>query len=656
MDMKQSHSLFFTMALLLTSTWANSGFFKETYTHRNAPVFPNVEEIPFGPVKSGLSIVLNSTDSIAPILPTHFGNNTNAWLNSGWVDDSLAIKRLSDARISYLRLPGGNWSNIWFWDGIIPDDLKVDVIPNLNAQPGDGSSWVLSSDEMITMAQNIGAEAQICVNYSLARYGGGENPVADAAHYAAEWVRHVNGDLNAGVTYWEVGNENFGKWQAGYSVDGDTITGTHYGLDFQVFVDSMKAADPSIKIGAVIYNDDADGAGTTQWNAAVLPLVQEHADYLIVHEYFTWAPDINDVTVDEMIAGIPRIKEDMVAVHAMVEKYTDKSEGYFPVAMTEFNVRAGKKNEAHISGLLIPIMLGEFITSEYGLVNLWDVANGWSEDEGDHGMLSRKDTRVDDYTPHPTYFSYYYSTQFLGSYMISSGSNVGNELQWYASQFHDGPVGLIMVNTSPSSQNVDISIESGGVEQVHWFEVTAPNNDPESEIIAINGRAGTPVFGPDNFENIPPYYMDLKNLGHAQFEIKPWSVYYVLLSEKQESSNSDSFNQSSAMALSSDLAEVSSSRSSQELHDENVESSGSSVTGEVSPLYGVATSNFKSDTPVIVSAYSLFGERFYHSFHGVNMVSESLVPVLEKNLSAGAYVVVMEQEGVTQRFPLRVIH
>ena len=49
-----------------------------------------------------------------------------------------------------------------------------------------------------------------------------------------------------------MGNENYGPWQAGHTVNGVQISGTDYGNIFNGFVDSM-AADPTIKIGAVIF-------------------------------------------------------------------------------------------------------------------------------------------------------------------------------------------------------------------------------------------------------------------------------------------------------------------------------------------------------------------------------------------------------------------
>ena len=48
-------------------------------------------------------------------------------------------------------------------------------------------------------------------------------------------------------------------------VEGEQITGTMYGEMFRVFADSMKSADPSIELGAVIYPlDEEYNAWTSQ--------------------------------------------------------------------------------------------------------------------------------------------------------------------------------------------------------------------------------------------------------------------------------------------------------------------------------------------------------------------------------------------------------
>ena len=62
-------------------------------------------------------------------------------------------------------------------------------------------------------------------------------------HYANKVKRH-------NVRYWEVGNENYGSWEADNNTrPHDPVT---YANRFKEYWRQMKAVDPSIKIGAVV--------------------------------------------------------------------------------------------------------------------------------------------------------------------------------------------------------------------------------------------------------------------------------------------------------------------------------------------------------------------------------------------------------------------
>ncbi|MGL1934280.1 MAG: hypothetical protein OCD01_04650 [Fibrobacterales bacterium] len=603
------------------------GFFAENRVPRPIPNFSITESVKAVEEQSTVSVTLLPDQKIAPVLPTLFGNNTVGWLKENWVNDSVIVARMKDAGISYLRLPGGNWSNAWFWDGTIPDNLIEDRTPLQKEYAGDGSDWTLASDLMIQMAENIGAEAQICVNYAYARYGGGEDPVAEAAHYAAEWVRHVNDTLGAYVRYWEIGNENYGKWQQGYIVNGDTITGAEYGAHFRVFADSMKAADPSIKIGAVLHTQDGFVSGTHDWNAGVLPEVQEHADYLIIHEYFTWSADINDVTVDEMIDAMSAIGDDKAFIQSMVAQHTDKSPDYFPIAMTEYNVRAGTKNSSHISALLIAKALGEFITHGYGLVNIWDVANGWNEDDGDHGMFARKDPRVDDYTPHPSFYTYYYATQFLGDSLIDHTQDTDNNLSIYPTLFSDQSYGIMVINPSDTKEYVTFKdLNQNSDITAAWYSITTPENNPESEVLSVNGSAGDPLFGPLDYHTIPAKVHMFEAGDNPTFEAAPWSLTFIHITHSTIESNSESTESSlsenervneSSSALNSSVAELESSS----IYE------SSEAKAEITSLADKiqAIQKIQNKEPVSLTLYSVFGEVLSKSLIVDNTLLESEV-------------------------------
>ena len=62
-----------------------------------------------------------------------------------------------------------------------------------------------------------------------------------ASDYAASWVKEANIKRGLNIKFWEIGNENWGKWQAGYEVkDRGIIDPQKYGQHCKVFIEKMK--------------------------------------------------------------------------------------------------------------------------------------------------------------------------------------------------------------------------------------------------------------------------------------------------------------------------------------------------------------------------------------------------------------------------------
>ncbi|MCF6313796.1 MAG: hypothetical protein L3J39_15230 [Verrucomicrobiales bacterium] len=527
----------FTVFLLVHSAFADLGFFESRWVPRPAPVYSTAVTKNQPSRSADITFTANFSVKTAKVLPTHFGNNTNGYISDIY-ESSFAIENLRQANISILRLPGGNWSNKWFWDGVTPDDIVsgawVDGHQSL-AFKEDENSWIVSTDSMYALAKKIGAEIQPCVNFSYARYNTDPHPVARAASYAASWVRDVK-QKGISAPYWEVGNENYGSWQMGYEVNGDTITGTEYGQGFNVFSDSMKAANPTIKIGAVIVEDDEGYGSYNNWTRGVLPEVQDKADFLSLHDYFTWDSDMNSISPQEVLSSIELIQKNKEDVEAMVAKYTDHPGDHFPIAFTEYNMRAGYKNISHVSNLFITMCIHELIRNEYGLVNLWGISNGYNTYEansGDHGMLARKDPILETGHPNPSFYSYYFSTRFIGDHFVKTSPLQQNGVYLWASRFSGGEGGITIVNTTGKAQLTEVVLQNlynNG--EFEYFQIYA--DSLLDEIITINGVSGTKRSGPRNYQDIPPFKSAFKR-GKLKFLAKPYSTNFLLIKGKKRS-------------------------------------------------------------------------------------------------------------------------
>lgn len=506
------------------------GFFSEDYVARKSPPFQStmVKDLQVSQ-KADVTFRLHLSDTINQILPSIFGNNANFYLYH-LEDDSAGLAHLRATGLKNLRLPGGNASNAWLWDGQVQWDFWENYQNTLKSAPR--AAFNLSVDQQAALADSLGAMPQPCVNLSLARYIKGPDSVAQAASYAADWVRQWNIVEGRQVKYWEVGNENYGGWQAGYKVNGDTITGTMYGEMFNVFADSMKAVDPSIKIGAVVYEGDT-AQWTGSWNQDLLPIVQDKADFLAVHQYFTWAPNINDVSSQDVISALSEIQHTKELLQRHVEENTHYDKDHFPIAMTEYNVRAGRKNSQQISAVFNAMALGEYVTHQYGLVNLWDVANAFNNGD-DHGMLTRNDPDRNNYDPNPTFYSYYLTHTYFGDHLIRTQPAADQGIRVYSTLFSEGNLGLLVVNSSDQAQIVELDLgdfqAQGGILSHHLNA-----SGPEDREVTLNDISQSNYSGPLNYADIKPYQWSFTH--QPKFNTKAYSVNTLFI-EKAGSTTS----------------------------------------------------------------------------------------------------------------------
>ena len=147
----------------------------------------------------------------------------------------------------------------------------------------------------------------------------------------------------------------------------------------------MKAADPSIKIGAVCYPIDE---AYNYWTRGVLQKVENTADFLIIHDYFKRKPNPNNVSYQEMLYSVAEVQQDVNNMRNMVSNYTSKDESYFPIAMTGFNSKTGEREIAMANALFVTNVLAEQIKHGIQMSLLWNLENGLGQDGGDHGCVS----------------------------------------------------------------------------------------------------------------------------------------------------------------------------------------------------------------------------------------------------------------------------
>jgi len=145
-----------------------------------------------------------------------------------------------DLGVPWLRWPGGNFANDYHWrDGVGPIAHRP-TRPNVTW--GGVETNTFGTHEYLRLCELIGAEPHITVN------SGTGSP-----EEAAAWVEYCNGAEDTpmgalraanghpapfGVTVWEIGNENYGAWQAGCTGSDENAR------RFAAFAPAMRAASP----------------------------------------------------------------------------------------------------------------------------------------------------------------------------------------------------------------------------------------------------------------------------------------------------------------------------------------------------------------------------------------------------------------------------
>jgi hypothetical protein len=493
------------------------------------------------PLSSGVTpdvtITIDTSNVLAKVLPTQFGSNTTFRNGS----DQLSRKNLyTNSGHGIMRFPAGSGSNIYFYDGDIPTynemhevTKKDGTIEYINGINGANSNY-MTPDIFADFISQSGSEATIVVNYFLARYIKSTLPetatdaekradrVSKAASYAAGFVRKMNIELGANIKYWEIGNECYGRWEEGYNVGGSIVTGTEYGEDLRVFADSMKAVDPTIKIGAVV-KDVNDG-----WNEGVLPEVQNHADFLVVHNYFL--PEKSS-TAENVLAEVGQIATIHNTLQSAVENNTSKAKDYFPIAMTEFNSR-GTQNTTMMNGLFVSQILGELVKNKYGLASIWVSEWNWNPTaEESKGILARNDPDQADYTPRHAYIAYQYYHKCFGDKMVQATSS-NSDIKVYASTFSSGEIGIVVVNPTANDTTVQLNLDAitnnSEYDKVYWYDFYGTDMDKGNKKFYINGQTGTTAGGgPANYATLPPYYSNYST--DKIFDSNKYSVQYIVL-------------------------------------------------------------------------------------------------------------------------------
>jgi len=507
------------------------GFFMNDWEPKNFTV-PTSFSSTTAPLAAGVIVTIDRSNVVTKIPRSIAGNNSNLWMTQIVTESSL-MDHITTLHPHIIRFPGGSISDVFFWNAQ-PNTPPADAPAQLVQADGTSTtagfwygkntgSWTFSVDNYYNMLQQTGNQGMITINYGYARYGKSANPVAAAAHLAADWVRYDNGKTK----YWEIGNENFGDWEAGYRIklsdnmDGqpEYLTGQLYGQHFKVYADSMRKAaqeiGKTIYIGAVMSESAPLSWWTTTaktWNTGLFVGAGNYPDFYIVHNYYT-AYQTN-ATADAILSSPQPVTQTMMDY--VKQSITSAGLTQKPVILGEWNIfsTGSKQAVSHINGLHAVMVLGESLTNKFGMTARWDMANGW-DNGNDHGMFNSGDEpdAVPKWNPRPAFYHMYFFQKYLGDRLVSSTSSSADIIS-YASSFTSGETAVALVNKGADSKSVELAFKNFRKgSRFYWYTLTGAGDNGEfSRKTNINGNSTTyAAGGPADYKTMVPYSASAAN-------------------------------------------------------------------------------------------------------------------------------------------------
>ncbi|MFD1257813.1 alpha-L-arabinofuranosidase [Mucilaginibacter terrae] len=536
------------------ATANTAGFFMDNWQPKTFSVSSTTASAKPGLTEVGTTVTVDLSQVTAKVSRYMYGNNVNPYM--GQLTDAVLLNHITNLNPGILRAPGGSLSDVYFWnaaDGAAPTDVPAQLtdyqgtVTAANYWYGKNTgSWTCSLDNYYAMLRQTNSTAILTVNYGYARYGTGPTPVQTAAHLAANWVRYDKGRTK----YWEVGNENYGNWEAGYNIDVTKnkdgqpkyLTGDLYGQHFKVFADSMRkaAADvgATIKIGTVMVDAEYATNPTIikNWNKQVLAQAGNSPDFYVVHSYYTpyntnASPDIilpTAVTESKAIA-------EYIKLSAQAAGVTQK-----PIALTEWNINStgSRQMVSNIAGLHAVMVLGEVIKNGFGMAARWDLANAWDQGN-DHGLLNNPITTGNTepgaaaWNPRPAFFYLYYFQKYFGDRMVPTSATGSTDVVSYSSTFNSGEAGVVLVNKGASAQTVAVKVNNFDIGTSYYYYTLngGADNGNFSGQVKVNGQgpAGS-TGGPGNYTTIAPYTAAVS--GGIRVTIPAYGAMFMVVAKK----------------------------------------------------------------------------------------------------------------------------
>ena len=404
-----------------------------------------------------MKIGINTSNAVRIADVRWFGINTTVYCPD--VNIQNGVPEMSKAGWQTLRYPGGSISDTYHW--YINNSISAN-----NNYPN-----------FAKVATNMGATVIITANYG-----------SGTAAEAAAWVKSANVTNHYGFKYWEIGNEEYGTYETdNHANPHDPYT---YATNCAAYMQQMRAADPTIKIGVTVcspLDPTAESNGYTShpatnlttgqvyygWTPVVMSTLRQLGvtpDFAIEHYYPEDTPYVPD-NDQGLLAGTVNSDSgtnwagNASGLRLLITNFFGPGGTNIELLVTESNSEEGtpgKQSVSLVNGLYYADSLGQLMKTEFNAFVWWDLTDagpgtsgnlsstlyGWRL-YGDLGVMM-PGTAAPLTNRYPQYF-----TAELISHFIRAGDRVlnassGNSLvSAYAALRTNGSLTLMAINKSP---------------------------------------------------------------------------------------------------------------------------------------------------------------------------------------------------------------
>lgn len=215
------------------------------------------------------------------------------------------IEALKQILPPVLRWPGGCFVSAYDWKKAVGKNRIAYFDKAWKVE----ESNQFGTDEFIQFCRKIECEPYICTNAG----SGTPEDMSDWVEYCnqewGEWAakRRENGFTEPfGVTYWSIGNENYGDWEMGAKTKQEW---PNFVLESAKM---MKRADPTVKLSAAALAD-------VDWNIGLLKRAGHMLDYLSLHQYWDMINETNDLaSYEKAMSYTDAMDNQVVAVEGIL--------------------------------------------------------------------------------------------------------------------------------------------------------------------------------------------------------------------------------------------------------------------------------------------------------------------------------------------------